>query len=235
MRHNKRKTYVKEIEAAWYALNGFISTFDHVVSYTDKYNQKQIVTPNPNCVLASFISKNGLLKPKAITKSMFPDHFNRDVIIFYKSSPNSRFTTGYGKYDKEATALPFSAELEITTKRTTDPKYHVMLLGIDIDCHNGEWHVREVEGLIKKYLPNTYWEDSTNGKGRHGYLKIKFIKSFGMLDKISKFLEKLFAKLNELKKLHGYEASIDDPAGLPYKIEFTDNNSYIENWTTLFH
>ncbi len=231
----KRKTYVKEIEAAWYALNGFFSTFDYVIRYTDKDGNKQIITPNPNCVLASFISKNGLLKPQAITKSMLPDHFNRDVIIFYKSPPNSRLTTGYGKYDKEALALSFSAELEITTRKITDTQYYVLLIGIDIDCHNGEWHVREVEELIKKYLRNTYWEHSTNGKGRHGYLKIKFLKSFGVMERISNFIEKLFAKLNELKNLHGYEAPIDDPAGLPYKIEFTDNNPYIENWTTLFY
>jgi len=234
MGHNKRETYAKEIEAAWYAVIGFISPFDYVIRYTDENGEKQIVTANPNCVLASLISKNSLLKPIAITKSMFPHHFNRDVILFYKSLPNAKLTTGYGKYDKEALALSFSAELEITKKKTIDPKYHVLLIGIDIDCHNGEWHVREVEALIKKYLPNTYWEDSTNGKGRHGYLKIKFLKSFGVMDEISNFLEKLFAKLNELKNLHGYEAPIDEPVGLPYKLELLDHNPYEKNWTTLF-
>ncbi len=54
------------------------------------------------------------------------------------------------------------------------------------------------------------------------------------MERISKFIEELFVKLNELKNLHGYEAPIDNPAGLPYKIEFKDNNPYSENWTTLF-
>lgn len=235
MGQGKKKTYSKEIEAAWYVLIRFMSTCDYVIRYIDKHGEKQTITPNSNCVLASQMSKNGLLKPQRITKSMLLDHFDRTVIIFYKSPPNSKLTTGYGRCDKSALDLSFSAELNITTKKKTDPQYYVLLIGIDIDCHNGERHVREVEELIKQYLPNTYWEVSTNGKGRHGYLKIKFLKSFGVIDVITDCLNKLFARLNELKTLYGYEAKIDDPAGLPYKLKLVDNNPYEKEWTTLIH
>jgi hypothetical protein len=236
MGQGKKKTYAKEIEAAYYALSRFISTFDYVIRYKDEDGNFHTITPNPNCVLSSLLSKNGFLKPHAITKSDFQNHFNRSVILFYKSDPNSKLTTGYGKNDKDALALSFSAELQITTRKKTDPEYYVLLIGIDIDCHNGEWHVREVEELIKKYLPNTYWEDSTNGNGRHGYLKIKFLrKSFDVLEEICSSLEKLFKKLNELKDLYGYEAPIDKPAGLPYKLKLVDANPYEKNWTTLVY
>jgi len=230
-----KKTYSKEIEATWYALSRFISTFDYVIRYTNKDGNLQISTPNPNCVLASHNSKYGLLRPQAITKSMFIEHFNRDVIIFYKSDTNAKLTTGYGRYDKDALTLSFSAELKITTKKTTDPQYYVLLIGIDIDCHNGELHVHEVEELMKKYLPNTYWEDSTNGSGRHGYFKIKFLNSFGVLKEISNSIKKLFSQLKKLKNLYEYEAQIDDPAGLPYISELVETNPYIKNWTTLSH
>jgi hypothetical protein len=178
MGQNNKKKYKKEIEAAWYALSNFISTSDYVVRYIGRNGEKHIKTVNPNCVLASQISKNGLLKPQRISKSDFVNHFNRDIMIFYKSHTNSKLTSGYGRYDKNAKNLSFSAELDVTTKKTTNSKYHVMLLGIDIDAHNGEKHVHEVEALIKQYLPNTYWEASTNGNGRHGYLKIKYLQSF---------------------------------------------------------
>jgi hypothetical protein len=231
---NKRITYSKEIEAAWYAVIRFISPFDYVLRYIDKNDQKQIVTANPNCVLAARMSKFDLFRPFAIDKSMLQEHFNRNTIIFYKSAPNSKLSIGYGRYDKNALSLSFSADLGVTSKRTTDKRYFVLLIGIDIDCHNGERHVHEVEELIKKYLPDSYWEDSTNGKGRHGYLKIKFINSFGVIETISNSLTKLLSKLNELKNLYRYEANVDEPAGLPYKLELKDENPYIDNWNTLF-
>lgn len=230
----KRITYSKEIEAAWYVLKGFTSNFDYVVRYTDVNGKKQIVTVNPNCVLASKLSKYKFFKPHSISKSMFESHFRRDRIIFYKSSPNSKLTTGYGRYDQNAKSLSFSQELNITSRRVADSKYYILLIGIDIDCHNGEKHVREVEELIKKYLPDTYWEDSTNGKGRHGYFKIKYIKSFGVIKKITPLLNDIFAGLNNIKNKYGYEANIDEPAGLPYILNSEYTNPYNREWTTLF-
>ena len=231
----KKEEYPLEIEAAWYVLFQFISTFDYVIRYTDKDGKKQTKTANPNCVIAANMSKTNLLKPSPICKSDLKYHFNRDTIIFYKCDPNKKLSTGFGKFDKEALALSYSTYLNITTKRMNDKIYYVLLVGIDIDCHNGEKHVREVETLIKKYFPETYWEDSTNGKGRHGYLKIKFRNSYGVIKYITECLENIFSKLNELKNLYGYEADIDDPAGLPYIREFKDTNPYHKNWTTLYY
>ena len=203
----KRKTYSKEVEAAWYSVIQFISPFDYVLRYIDENGQKHTITANPNCVVAARMSKFDLFRPSAISKSMLQSHFNRVKILFYKSASNSKLSTGYGRYVKSALSLSFSTDLGITTKRIKDQRYFVLLIGIDIDCHNGERHVHEVEELIKKYLPNTYWEDSTNGKGRHGYLKIKFINSFGIIETISNSLKLLFSKLNELKNFYGYEAN----------------------------
>jgi len=225
----------KEIDAAWYAVSRFIAPFDYVLRYTDREGKKNIITANPNCVLAAHISKIKILKPIALTKIMLQGHFNRETILFYKSAPNARLSSGYGRTDEQAQAISFSTDLGITTKKTIDSEYYTLLVGIDIDCHNGEKHVAEVEALIKRYLPQTYWEDSTNGNGRHGYLKIRYHNSFGVIETISNNLKLLFSKLDELKNLYGYEAKIDDPAGLPYKLEFTDTNPYDKNWSTLFH
>jgi hypothetical protein len=48
-------------------------------------------------------------------------------------------------------------------------------------------------------------------------------------------MNKIFAALNELKNLYGYEAQIDNPAGLPYKIQLVDDNPYEKDWSTLFY
>jgi hypothetical protein len=230
----KRKIYDKEIEAAWYVLNPFISAFDYAIRYTGKNGEKQIITVNPNCVIAAQLSRNNLFKPSVLAKSMLEYHFNRTCIIFYKSDAHSPYFTGYGKQDADAQNLLFSKELNITTKKITDLKHCVLLIGIDIDCHNNENHVLEVESLIRHYLPNTYWEYSTGGKGRHGYLKLLYQNSYGVLKTICKCLNMLFAKLNDLKTLYGFEAKIDKPAGLPYILDFVDDNPYQEEWTTLY-
>ena len=234
----KRRPKVKldpEFEAAWYVLCPFISPFDFVTRYQDENNQKCINTANPKPILAAQHSGNKLFKAQMVTKSKFPAHFSKDVIIFYKSHPYKRLSTGYGRRDADARNLPFSQFLNITTKRITDTDYYVLLIGFDIDCHNGENHVVEVMALIISYFPDTYWEISTNGAGRHGYLKIKYRQSKDKFHNIVQFLDRLFKKLRELKTLFNYEALIDDPGGLPYETEFVDTNPHSAAWNTLFY
>ncbi|MBE0536844.1 MAG: hypothetical protein IH624_14355 [Phycisphaerae bacterium] len=232
---SKPKTqYGKEIEAAWYTVSKFISPWDYVVQYRNEMCNSCIVTANPNCVVAANASKINLFKPSAISKAMFQAHFNRGQILYYKCARNAKLTTGYGRYDTDALNLPFAAELGVETKKKTHGSYCVLLIGIDIDCHNNEKHVSEVECLIQAYLPNTYWEASTGGKGRHGYIKIQYTNSFGVVEAISKTLKRLFGKLDDLRKLYGFEAKIDEPAGLPYKMELVDHNPYEANWSTLY-
>lgn len=234
-RKRKVNKYEPEIEAAYYVLNPFVSSVDFVVRYIDKHGNKQIATENPNCVIVANMSGYHLLKPSRVTKEDYVRHFERNTILFYKSPPNSPYFTGYGGYDSTAQKLPFSAELEVFTKKQVDEDNYVLLVGIDLDCHNGENHVYEVMALIKKYLPNTYWEQSTNGNGLHGYIKIKYKNSFGVIKQISSDFKKLFDLLRQLKDLYGYEAILDEPAGLPYKYESVKTNPYQENWTSLHY
>ena len=234
MKRQKQKiNYPTEIDAAYYALHRYISPYDYVVRYIGEDLKPVTATVNPNCIIVGRLSKLNFFRPIPVGKGHFQSHFKRDEILFYKSNPDSPYFTGFGRYDKEALKLPFAKDLHITTHKKIDKNYNILLVGIDIDCHTGEKHVGEVETLIRHYLPDTYWEPSTGGKGRHGYLKLKYKNSYGVIATISSALKKLFAELNTLKNLYGYQAKIDDPAGLPFKLECVTENPYETNWKTL--
>ena len=234
----KKKTYSKDIEAAWYALKNFIHPLD--CSYKGEYpitdpdgQVKEIkygVYPlNRNYVLASVLSGSSIFRPSYFSKSKLNQHLTRQDTYYYRSKYDGIHTEGYGSSEKQALNLEFSDDLGIISPRKKyEGKYYILLLGIDIDTHNGEPDAIEVENWLRSdYFPESYWEPSSGLKGRHGYVKVGIPCNIYLSDVISTF-EEIFKYLDDFRKQKNYQAPIDPPCGLPSQVKFVNTNPYIE-------
>lgn len=243
----KRKDYGKVVDAAWYVLNIFINPIDCSEKITfiqanhgDFKEVTKVLPDLKNFELASILSGTKKIFPSTFSKKKLAEHLSGETTYYYRSSYDSCYKTGYGASDGHARKLSFSEDLGITTKknelRETEAelksegyKYpRLLLVGIDIDCHNGETDAEEVKNFITaNYLSEVYWEPSTNGAGIHGYFKILYYRSTD-LGYIRKNLTNYFRLINEKREIAGLSAEIDKPCGLPTTIRYETENPYTD-------
>jgi hypothetical protein len=234
----KKRTYSKETEAAWYALKPFFHPLDcsEKSSYCTRDPDGNILDTisgvypmNVNYVLASILSGDNQYRAHYMTKSKLSQHLNQMKNLYYRSAYRAVYSIGYGSHASQAQKLLFAQDLGITTRRKPyEGRYYILLVGIDIDAHKNEPDVLSVEQWLKTtYFPESYWESSTSLTGSHGYIKL----AYPCTTKISEVTDtiKTLYKLMDLQRIKlGYLAPIDEPCGLPSTISLVDENPYIK-------
>jgi len=185
---------------------------------------------NKNFILASVLSGNSSFKPSYMTKRNMYLHLTQQETYYYRCKYNAVHSEGYGSSATQAANLTFSGDLGvITSKKSYKGQYHVLLLGVDIDAHDGETDAQAVENWLKKsYFEQSYWEPSSNFAGRHGYIKVAYPCNTHISDVITTFKE-LFTLLNSKRNQSGFQASLDIPCGLPSLISLVNENPYTED------
>lgn len=171
--------FSKETEAAWYVLKPFVDCFNFgkKVFIDGKWtpiscNKSELLEHLFNEKKLSIDTEYGPRRVSFFSKKNLDSHLNGFDTYYYRSSSNTIRYTGYGVSDKTACKLPFSAELGITTKKVSIQNEKVMLIGIDIDCHNGEKDSSKWLPILSSLFGDFYYEPSTSGSGLHGYVKL---------------------------------------------------------------
>ena len=136
----RRRVYPMETEAAWYVLKEFVDPLECL----DK--RLGTISPlNTNEVLCHVYSRTKLYTPYHFSKKRLHDHLEQTDTYYYRSKRNSRHKIGYGRSARQALALPFSNYLGITERVRTYGRYYVLLVGLDVDGHNGERDILAVQ------------------------------------------------------------------------------------------
>jgi hypothetical protein len=212
--NRKHRTYSKETEAGWYAIREFVDFNNCATEYDGKP-----VPMNFKEVQCHLYSKTKILEPFTYSKKLYNDHLRQYANHYYRSKFQARHSVGYQRSDKQAQNAIFAKDLGITSKKKTyspdTHPYYILLLGFDIDCHNGETDAQNIaEWLKSTYFDQSYWEPSTHFNGRHGYVKLGF-PDYLDLDTIKNNLTELFELLDQKRISMGFQAKIDPPCGLP--------------------
>ena len=219
----KRPSYPKTTEAAWYVLKDFISPLD-----CSERTGGSVYPMNKNWLLAEIFSGNKKYRPEYMSKRKLHQHLTQQSTLCYRSKHNGTHTEGYGISDKQAQNLSFANELNINNKIVRHDHMNIILLGIDIDGHHKEPDVLEVQNWIKNtYFEESYWEPSSNYTGRHGYLKLAYPVNTS-LNHVLYIISELFTLLNRKRELSGYKAPVDIPCGLPSTISYVDKDPYLD-------
>ena len=228
-----RMIYSKEVEAAWYVLKNFINPLDCAEKV-----ETSVYPMNINAKLACIYSgykwdststEKDPYRPSYFSKSRLNGHLKKRKTYYYRSQHNAIYTEGYGSSDEQAQNLIFAKEFNITHKVQKHDHIMIMLLGIDIDAHNGEKDVSKVENWLRNdYFNNSYWEPSTGGRGSHGYVKIAY-RSDCSRSYILSCITELFKLFDMKRELLGFEASVDKPCGLFSTISLSNKNPYPEH------
>jgi hypothetical protein len=214
----KKIIYPKEVEAAWYVMKELIDPFNCSVQH-----DKKAIPMYYKDVLRHHYSGTKVFKLFGFSKAHLAVHLAKSETYYYRSKPYAAHFTGYGSSDKQTQSLSFAKELNIMTKRKRLYGAYVLLLGIDIDAHNNEPDVDKLaDWLQTNYFPDSYWEPSTNEKGKHGYVKVAY-KDCWNLEDVKLLIEELFDLLQLKIKKAGFIANIDIPCGLPVLLSY--NNS----------
>ncbi len=216
-----REKYSIEVEAAWYTLRDFMHPLD-----ASEANDKRPIPLNTNATLAKVLSKRRTVRPEYMTKWKFRNHLSQIFTFYYRSRHNGTHGEGYGRSDKQAQNLPFAKHLNITHKRKHWTDMYVLLVGVDIDGHNGEKDAKKVgEWLKKEYFQESYWEPSTHFKGRHGYIKLAY-PATAPLQNVVRIIKDLFKLIDKTREQLGFQAPVDQPCGLPSSVTFVDEDPY---------
>lgn len=218
MDKRRKYNYLKETEAAWFAIHEFIDLNNCSTMYNDA-----VIQMNPNELLCHLYSKTRTFVPFTYSKRMYNLHLLQKEDHYYRSKWNARHRVGFGNSDKQAQRLIFAEDLGITCKVVVYNGYYIILLGIDIDAHNGEEDARRLgEWLKTKYFPDSYWEPSTHFKGMHGYVKIAYPDCLS-LSHVTEVLFEVFRLLDQKRITLGFASSIDPPCGLPAQFYYNDS------------
>jgi len=214
----KRNDYSKETEAAWFAVKEFLD-----LNNCSQYYEGAVRQMNPNELQCHVYSKTKVLKPYSYSKAMYDSHLLQLQTGYYRSQRKARHRKGYGGTDKVACGVSFAEDLGISQKRYLyDHTYYVMLLGLDIDAHNGETDASKVaEWLKTEYLTSSYWEPSTHFRGMHGYCKLAYPDHLP-LEHVTEVLQEVYELLDRKRISLGFASPIDPPCGLP--AQFTWDN-----------
>ena len=155
------------------------------------------------------------------TRKCFQEHTIGISRYFYRSRYNARYSTGFGGYAHAYKDLPFDADrFGLKGKKITDPATAILLLGLDIDAHDGEQDVHKTLNMLLEFFPGSYFEPSTNGTGIHLYLKFKYPidrcgSSHGTLRYVFDLCADLGRLLDRERLDRGYDAPLDRIRGLP--------------------
>jgi hypothetical protein len=231
-----RKEYSKEVEGAWFALKEFI----HPLEFLRKQG-KEVFPANSKLDLTFHYSKIKLAEPYTFqpfqfSKRRLEEHLKGFETYYYRSKRYSRHQEGYGRSDLQAQKLSFSSDFNISQKKKSFNQYFVMLCGIDLDCHHNEPDVLELQTWLQtNYLKHSYWEPSSNKKGRHGYFKLAY-PDYLNLGMVKSIIKEFYNLLNQRRISAGFKAPIDIPCGLPCSIYY-DSSADISgiNFNELLH
>jgi hypothetical protein len=232
-----RRSFTKEIEAAWYVLKPFFHPLDcaekNTYSIQDPQGDGTIIKSgvyplNVNYVLASILSGDNRYRPSYMTKAKLAQHLNQIKTYYYRSAYQSIYSIGYGSHQNQALKLPFAQDLGVTSKRIPYPGgFYILLVGIDIDAHHGETDSLTVEEWLKTIFPESYWEPSSSFTGRHGYFKLAYPCTVSISSVIHS-LKFLFSLLDQKRQLLGFQSTIDVPCGLPSTLTLVPEYPYVE-------
>jgi hypothetical protein len=225
----KIKKYPVEVEAAWFVLRPFIEVFDcNVKGPNGTYPM------NKSEKLLDFFNKKILEnKLSYFSKSKLMQHLQDPKKVYYhRSRIGSPYSTGWGVSDQKARELPFSADLGITTRLHKSETEFVLLLGIDIDAHEGQTDCLAVKDWVLTIFPGCYWEPSTNGRGIHIYLKVKYscidgISVYKTVSYIKHLCKQISDDLEVFRKSLGYQSNIDKIRSFPTEFIY-DSNGQLE-------
>jgi len=218
-------------EAAWQILKPFINPIDcnYYINWTtpDGKVLDDVYVMNTNETLNRLFNGEKVLI-KYMSKARFFDHCRGNRKYYYRSQWNAAPTSGYGSGKNSHRRLPFSASrYGLDDKKTINKHLGIVLLGFDIDAHNGEKDVEKTTSLVHERFPGAYTEPSTNGKGCHVYLKVVFpVKFKGSRPKTLRYLgiivEAVRDSIEEDRIKRGYDAPLDLIAGLPTIVGFVE-------------
>lgn len=217
-------------EAAWHLLKPLIHPLDCNVFWQSQDLDGQILTGirplNLNATM------NGLLNGESVwlsyfTKRKFIQHCRGIAKYYYRSRWNGFAGTGYGSHRNAWKKLNCDAQrFALDGKKFTSPRVALVLLGFDVDCHHGEKDVQKTTDLILGLFPDAYHEASTNGLGRHIYVKLYYdIQSrngshYATLHYLHSLCEFIDHGIEQMRLRAGYDAGLDRIRGLPTLIGF---------------
>lgn len=234
-----RIKYADEIEAAWFTLKPFINLLDCSSRFED-----QVVRMNSNATLEHLfnrdtviecyhpelgkyrydISDNGKrIRPFHFAKRHLYAHFCEEQKHYYNSRLNACPTTGYHGYDDAFKKLPFHKEFLIEGKVKKYEQHLVILVGVDIDCHQGQTDARDLLDFVLEDFPSAYWEPSK--RGYHIYLKIicpanHKSNRFRTLEYMKRVFRQFFNHLQSFKNTLCLRSELDKPCGLPMVLKY---------------
>ena len=225
-------------EAAWQVLRPFIDPIDcnQFVSYMAEDDLvAEVLAMNPNSVLNDLLNHEPV-KLRYLGKKQFFLHCRGKARFYYRSRWNGTAYTGYGGHRNAWKQLPFdAAAFALDARKAVREDIGVVLLGFDVDCHDGERDVDRTTGLILDLFPSAYHEPSTNGLGRHIYVKVYYPVNHrgsrhATLQHLKRLADRLWRFIESLRIGRGYDAVLDKIRGLPTLVEFrTDAQGLVVN------
>ena len=230
-------------ESAWQILKPFINPIDCNFAWSFQDLNGKLMTGirplNLNTTMNALI--NGEMVELAyFTKKKFLQHCRGQAKYYYRSRWNGFACTGYGGHDKAWKKLNCNAQrYALDTKKITSSNIAVVLLGFDVDAHHGEHDVQQTTNLILNLFPGAYHEPSTNGLGRHVYVKIYYdIHSrigghYAVLHHLQNLCTIVANGIEQKRIRAGYDAELDRIRGLPTMIgmDKVDGKSILINRT----
>jgi hypothetical protein len=161
-----------------------------------------------------------------LTKRRFLEHCRGQSKLYYRSRWNGFASSGYGCSVNAWKSLRCDARLYgLNGRKFQSDKIAVLLLGFDVDSHHGEQDVQKTTDLILSYFPNAYAEPSTNGQGKHIYLKLYYPIRYcsthhATLTYIHELCGWIAKALDEQRRSAKYDAPLDRIRGLPTIVRF---------------
>jgi len=203
------------IEIVWAMLSRYINGIDCTVCRSGAFFHM-----NSNQVLEQLYNRE--IPPKEVWKSVSrvtPKDYSDMVsplsyrTFHYRSNWTKSWKTGYHKCRKN----PSAEILGMGFRTETHDHIKMILLGIDIDCHNGEEDRDACLELVHRVYPGAYHERSTSGTGYHVYVRVA-VPAGTNLGRVYKILEYYNQKLQDMRSQEGVQAKIDSNCGLPTRI-----------------
>ena len=222
-------------EAAWQLLKPFVNPIDCNVAWSFQGLDGQFLTGIRPLNLN--VTINALLNGDPVdlayfTKTKFLQHCRGESKYYYRSRWNGFACTGYGSHDKAWKKLQCDApRYALDSKKFASPRIALVLLGFDVDAHHGEHDVEKTTNLILDLFPGAYHEPSTNGLGRHIYVKLYYDINtcVGGHHATLQHLHHLCTFVGEgiecRRQRAGYDAALDRIRGLPTLIGIKRENA----------
>ena len=221
-------------EAAWQLLKPFINPIDCNVAWAFQDLDGQILTGirsmNLNTIMNALFNGE-LVHLSYLTKKKFIQHCRGNAKYYYRSRYNGFAGTGYGSYDNAWKQLTCDAQrYALNGKKFTSTNIALVLLGFDVDCHNGEQDVQKTTALILDLFPGAYHEPSTNSLGRHIYVKLHYDiharngSHYATLHYLHSLCSFIAHGIEQQRIRAGYDAMLDQIRGLPTLIGFEREN-----------